>query len=199
MPAPDSNPAGADSGDAERCLHEVWAELTSRGFVIDEPSTDGGTCQCFYENLSGAYCEMDLLVTEALVWIYEPRRPNFSPRQTARLALALLTGISRPVPDMPPAPGPGLTPKDAVSRMLADCGMATEPTDIHYGPGEVSAEVMVTNPVSPHRGHVRISDETVQWKCCLATPGSPSWGLAPFDVAVAIAAALAGTAGGEAR
>jgi hypothetical protein len=75
---------------------------------------------------------------------------------------------------MLPAPGQGLVPKDAASRMLTDLGMTTESIDIHYGPSEVSAEVIVTNPDSPHRGHVRISDEgNVVWECCLATPGSP--------------------------
>jgi hypothetical protein len=180
---------------AERCLHEVWEGLTARGFTVDEP--DEISSQCFYEHLGGAYCEMDLLVTGALVWVYEPRwRPDFGPGHAACMVLALLTGTGRPAPEMPPA-GPGLALKDAAARMLGGCGLVTEPVDIYYGPGEASAQVMVTNLASPQRGNVRVSDEgIVQWECCLDAPGGPPWGLAPLDVAAAIAAALTGAAGG---
>lgn len=51
---------------------------------------------------------------------------------------------------------------------------------------------LVTSPAEAARGHVRISDEgTVRWECLLASPGSAAVGLAPLDIARAIAAALA--------
>src|SRR5260370_26695423 len=91
---PASEPAEADGDYPERCLHEVWEELTARGFVIDEPVA-GGTCQCLFKNLRSAQCEIDLLVTGALVWVYMPLAGT-SPDQAARLILALLSGTSPP-------------------------------------------------------------------------------------------------------
>lgn len=193
-PDPASEPAGADPDDTERCLHEVWEKLSARGFIIDEPVT-GVTCQSFYKNLRNASCEMDLLDTGALVWIYTPWT-GFIPDQAARLVLALLSGTRIPPAAMPLVLDPGLALKDTAGRMLVACGMAARPADIQYGPGEVSAEVIVTNPAGPARGHVRVSGEgTIRWECCFAVPGSPAPGLAPLDIAQAITAALAGAVG----
>jgi hypothetical protein len=74
--------------------------------------------------------------------------------------------------------------------MLAACGMAVRLVDVRYD--EVRTEATVTNPAEPARGHARISDEgTIQWECLFASPGSPVGGLAPLDIARAIATALA--------
>jgi hypothetical protein len=67
----------------ERCLHQVWEQLTARGFVIDEPMNGrccqcfiknlrNACCQCFIKNLRNACCQMDLLVTGTLVRVYTP-------------------------------------------------------------------------------------------------------------------------------
>jgi hypothetical protein len=74
--------------------------------------------------------------------------------------------------------------------MLATCGMAVRLVDVRYD--EVHVEAMVTSPAEPARGHVRISDEgTIRWECLFASPGSAAGGLAPLDIAQAIATALA--------
>ena len=47
-------------------------------------------------------------------------------------------------------------------------------------------------PGEPARGHVRISDEgSIRWECLFASPGSAVGGLAPLDIAQAVATALA--------
>jgi hypothetical protein len=179
---------GARGDYPERWLHEVWVQLTTRGFIIDEPVTHG-TCQCFFKNLRSAQCEMDLLVTGALVWEYKPLNGT-SPDQAARLVLALLHGTSPAGCGLPPARYPGLALKEAAGRMLATCGMAVRLVDVRYD--EVHVEAMVTSPAEPARGHVRISDEgTIRWECLSASPGSAAGGLAPLDIAQAIATALA--------
>lgn len=181
----------ADSGAAVvstpgRWLHEVWEQLTERGFLIDEP--DPVTCHCFFRNLRGAQCEMDLLVTGALVWEYLPQSA-ISPHQAALLALALLRGAGPPGHGLPPGGDPGLAFTGTVTRMLAACGMTAGLVDVRYD-GVVRAEAMVTSRAEPARGHVRISDEgTLRWECCL--PGSAGGGLAPPRIAHAIATALA--------
>lgn len=93
--APAGRPADADAGGdyLERCLYQVWEELTARGFVMDEPLA-GGSCQCFITNLRTAQCEMDLLVSGALVWEYMPLAGTGRPDQAACLVLALLSGTS---------------------------------------------------------------------------------------------------------
>ena len=74
--------------------------------------------------------------------------------------------------------------------MLAACGMAVRLVDVRYD--EVRAEAMVIDPGEPARGHVRISDEgTIRWECLFASPGSAVGGLAPLDIAQAVATALA--------
>ena len=167
--APASEPAVAKADYPERRLHEVWVQLTARGFIIDEPVTHG-TCQCFFRNLRSAQCEMDLMVTGALVWEYMPLGGT-SPDQAARLVLALLSGTSPAGRGLPPARYPGLALKEAAGRMLAACGMAVRLVDVRYD--EVRAEAMVINPGEPARGHVRISDEgTIRWECLFASPGS---------------------------
>jgi hypothetical protein len=184
--APASEPAGARAEYPERWLHEAWVQLTARGFIIDEPTHR--TCQCFFGSLRSAQCEMDLLVTGALVWEYLPLGGT-SPDQAARLALALLGGIGPARCGLPPARYPGLALKEAAGRILASCGMAVRLVDVRYD--DVRAEAMVTNPGEPARGHVRISDEgTIRWECLFASPSSPV-GLAPLDIARAIATALA--------
>jgi hypothetical protein len=134
----------------EHCLHEVWEQLTARGFVTDEPMA-GRCCQCFIKNLRDACCEMDLLVTGALAWVYTPLA-GISPHQATRLVLALLsTGpVTSP---LPPARPPGLALKDAAAQMLAACGMMARPADIRYDLDEVQTEVIITNPADPARGH----------------------------------------------
>ena len=186
--APASEPAVAKADYPERRLHEVWVQLTARGFIIDEPVTHG-TCQCFFRNLRSAQCEMDLLVTGALVWEYMPLGGT-SPDQAARLVLALLSGTSPAGRGLPPARYPGLGLREAAGRMLAACGMAVRLVDVRYD--DVRAEAMVINPGEPARGHVRISDEgTIRWECLFASPGSTVGGLAPRDIAQAVATTLA--------
>src|SRR5215469_5628373 len=87
------SPAAADGEYRERCLYEVWDELTARGFVMDQPLADG-SCQCFITNLRTAQCEMDLLVSGALVWEYIPLAGTGRPEEAACLVLALLSGTS---------------------------------------------------------------------------------------------------------
>ncbi len=171
----------------ERCLHEVWHELTARGFVIDEP---GLPCQCFIHNLRDAQCEMDLLVTGALVWVYVPLAGT-CPEQTARLVLALLSDVPASG-SPPPARYSGLPLMDAAGQMLADAGMTARPAEIRYDVDEVHTEVVVTNPAGQARGQVRISETgSIHWECFFASPGNPADGLPPRDVAQAITAALA--------
>ena len=188
MPPSRRKPAEAGIDDAERCLHQVWEHLTARGFLVDEP---GVYCQCFYRNLGGACCEMDLLVTGALVWIYMPPPSGFGPGQAARLVLGLLTGTTHPGSALPAAPDPGLALKDTAGRILAASGMPTRLVQIRYSATETSEQVEVTSPAGQARGHVRISDTEIRWECRFATHGSPAPGLAPRDIAESIAAALA--------
>jgi len=76
--------------------------------------------------------------------------------------------------------------------MLAACGMAVRLVDVRYD--EVRTEAMVTNPAEPARGHVWISDEgTIRRECLFASPGSTVGGLAPLDIAQAIATATRST------
>lgn len=188
--APARVPAGVRADYPERCLHEVWAQLTARGFIIGEPVTHG-TCQCYFRNLRSAQCEMDLMNTGALVWEYLPLGAA-SPGQAARLVLALLSGTS-PAGGLPPARDPGLALKAAAGRTLAACGMAVRLADVRYVDDDVRAEAIVTSPAEPGRGHIRISDEgAIRWECLFARPGSAAGGLAPLDIARAIATALAG-------
>lgn len=182
-------PGGAAAGTPGGWLLEVWEQLTARGFIIDEPAAQG-SCQCYIRNLLSAQCEMDLLVTGALVWEYLPLSGT-SPEQAARLALALLRSTSPAGRGLPPARYPGPAFKDAAGQMLAACGMAVGLVDIRYD--EVCTEAIVTNPAEPARGHVRISDGgTIRWECSPARPGSAAGGLAPPGIAQAIATALAG-------
>jgi hypothetical protein len=56
---------------------------------------------------------------------------------------------------------------------------------------EVHTEVVVRNLARRARGYARITDEgTIRWQCQFAAPGNPVSGLAPSEVAQAIAAAL---------
>lgn len=172
----------------ERCLHELWEELTARGFVIDEPGIS--SCQCFTHNLRDAQCEMDLLVTGALVWVYMPLAGT-CPEQTARLVLPLLS--RGPASDrLPPVRHPGLPLMEAAGQILTDAGMNARPADIRYDVDEVHTEVVVTNPADQARGQVRISEiGSIHWECFFASPGSSAGGLPPSGVAQAMAAALA--------
>jgi hypothetical protein len=186
------SPADADGDYPQRCLYEVWEELTARGFVMDEPLADG-SCQCFITNLRTAQCEMDLLVSGALVWEYMPLAGTPRPDQAACLVLALLSGTSPASRSLLPASCRGLAPGEAAGRALAACGMAVRLVDVGYDHDEVSTEVEVANPSEPGRGHVRISDHgNIRWECLFAPPAGPAGGLAPLDVAQAIATALAG-------
>jgi hypothetical protein len=178
MTLPADEPVEADADYPERCLHGVWEELTALGFVIDEPVA-GDACQCFFKNLRSAQCEMDLLVTRALVWEYIPLAGT-SPGQAARLVLALLSGITPPARSLPPARYPGLALKDVVGRVLAACGMAVRLADVYYDYDDACTEAVVTNPAEPARGHVRVSDEgNIRWECSSPAPADPSAGLPP--------------------
>ena len=156
-----------------------------------------GTCQCFFGGLRGAQAEMDLLTSGALVWEYVAiPEGDITAQQAARLVLALLA--PGPVPaTLPPAPDPDLPLKDAAAQMLAARGMMARPAAIRYpypDPGrahEVHAEVVVRNLARRARGYARITGEgTIRWQCQLAAPGRPARGLAPPEIAQAIAAAL---------
>jgi hypothetical protein len=182
---------------AELCLYRVWQELTVCGFAVDEPVTHG-TCQCFFGGLGSAHVEMDLLRCGALVWEYIPiPQGSITPQRAARIMLALLAPGPAPA-SLPPAPDPGLPLKDAAAQMLAARGMMARPAAIRYpypDPGqapEVHTEVVVRNLARRDRGYARITDEgTIRWQCQFAVPGNPASGLAPPEVAQAIAAALA--------
>jgi hypothetical protein len=170
----------------ERCLHEVWEELTARGFVVDEPGIS--SCQCFIHNLRDAQCEMDLLVTGALVWVYTPLAGT-CPEQTVRLVLPLLG--HGPASDRLPPARRGLPLMEAAGQMLTDAGMTAQPAEICYDVDEVHTEVVVTNPADQARGQVRISETgSIYWECFFTSPGSSAAGLPPRDVAQAITAAL---------
>ncbi len=190
--APAGSPADPGGDYLERCLHQVREELTARGFVMDEPLA-GGTCQCFITNLRAAQCEIDLLFSGALVWEYMPLGGTGRPDQAACLVLALLSGTSPASRSLLPAPCPGLPLDEAAGQALVACGMAVRLVDVRYDHNDVRAEVEVTNPAEPGRGHVRISDHgTIRWECLFTRPGGVAGGLAPVDVAQAIAPALAG-------
>jgi hypothetical protein len=179
---------------AERCLHAVAGELTACGFVVTGLA-GGDTCQCEITGIAGAYCEMDLMGTGALVWEYIPRAGALTPGEAVRLVLALLGATGPASGGMPAARYPGVAFKGAVGRALAACGMAARLVVVHldHRNYEIDADVEVTNPAQPARGNVRVSDEgEIRWECAFATPADRAAGLAPRDIAQTIATALAG-------
>ena len=117
----------------------------------------GGSCQCFIRNLRTAQCEMDLLVSGALVWGYLPWRILPRPGQAAWLVLALLSGIS-PCSGSLPQCG---TRAGRSRKRRAGCWPPADGVrlvDVRYDHDDVRAEAEVTNPAEPGRGHVRISE-----------------------------------------
>jgi len=192
--APGSYPAGEDPGDALLC--ELRDELAGRGMVIDDPAEGSPVA---FRDVPGAWCEIGLLKTGALVWTYLPEGRDLGPDQAARFALALLGGPGRPGPGAVLAADPGLPLNDAAGRVLAACGLAVHPAGIAYGDGEVHAGIMVTSPARQARGYLLFVGGTeLRWECRFARPDSHDPGLSPSGIAQAIAAAVAGAAA-EAR
>ncbi len=187
-----AGPAAPAPDEAELCLHAVANELARRGFPVTG-LVWGDTCQCEITGAAGGRCEMDLMGAGTLVWEYIPTAGALTPGEAARLALVLL-GAAHPGQEVAPVWYPGMALTGAAGRTLAACGMSVRlmvtRDDINY---EIDADVEVTNPAQPARGNVRISDKgEVRWECAFATPTAPTAGLAPRDIAHAIATALSG-------
>ena len=184
----------ADADHAGRCLHQVWEELTGRGYAADEPTAF--CCMSYVHGLHGMQAMMDPAITGALVAEFIPLPPaGAGPEPAARLVLALLGG--EPVGSLSscPAAEPGMAVNEAAGRMLAAAGLAARAGQFRYSdsPRDLCTEVMVISPAALARGDARISDTgTVLWECRFAGPDGPVGRLTPAQVACAIAAALAG-------
>jgi len=180
----------ADADHAGRCLHQVWEELTGRGYAADEPTAF--CCMSYVHGLHGMQAMMDPAITGALVAEFIPLPPaGAGPEPAARLVLALLGG--EPVGSLSscPAAEPGMAVNEAAGRMLAAAGLAARAGQFCYSPREVCTEVMVISPAALARGDARISDTgTVLWECRFAAPDRPGGGLTPAQAARAVAAAL---------
>lgn len=185
-----TSPAG-DTGATGRCLHEVWQELTRRGFAMDEPCA--GTSMCFIGGLRRADCAVDLLTSGAMVWEFIPLGGTVIPGQIARMVWALLGGGTGPAGcGQPPAERPGAAVREVAGRVLASRGLRVRQAEAG-SEGDVWPVTAVTSPAQPARGHVHIGDEgDLRWECCFACPAGTAGGLAPATIAGLIAAALAG-------
>jgi hypothetical protein len=192
------SPAG-DPDAAGRCLHEVWQELTRRGFAMDQPRAT--TCMCFIHGLRRAQCAMDLLAGGALVWEFIPLGGTVIPGRVAAMAAVLLGGqpasvprglLRRYLPGQPPAGPAGVTVREVAGQVLARRGLAEAQAETG-GAGDAWPVTVAASVAQPARGHVCIGDEgDLRWECSFAYPGGPARGLAPATIAQIIAAALAG-------
>jgi hypothetical protein len=88
--APGGYPAGEDLDDA--LLRELRDELAGHGMVIDDPAEGDPVA---FRDVPGAWCEIGLLKTGALVWTYLPEGRDLGPDQAARFTLALLDDPGR--------------------------------------------------------------------------------------------------------
>jgi hypothetical protein len=89
-----TSPAAGDTDAPERCLREVWRELTRRGLVMDRPRA--GTCTCCTHGLRRAQRSLDLLAGGAMVWEFIPVGGTVIPGQVARMVWALPGGDAGP-------------------------------------------------------------------------------------------------------
>ena len=91
--APGGYLADEDLDDA--LLRELQAELAGHGMVIDDPAEGDPVA---FRDIPGAWCEIGMLKTGALVFTYLPEGRDLGPDQAARFTLALLGDPGRPRP-----------------------------------------------------------------------------------------------------
>ena len=177
-------------------LSELRDELAGHGIVIDDPAEGEPVA---FRDIPGAWCEIGMLKTGALVLTYLPEGRDLGPDQAARFTLALLGDPARPRPGGVPAADQGLPLNDAAGRVLAACGLAVHPAGIDYGDGEVHPGIHVASPARQARGYLLfVGGCELRWECHFTRPGRTAPGLSPSGIAQAIAAAVAGAAA-EAR
>jgi hypothetical protein len=192
--APGGYLSGEDLDDV--LLRELRDELAGHGIVIDDPAEGDPVA---FRDIPGAWCEIGLMKTGALVWTYLPEGRDLGPDQAARFTLALLGDPARPTPEGIAAADPGLRLNDAAGRVLAACGLAVHPAGIDYGDGEVHPGIFVTSPARQARGYLLfVGGCELRWECRFSRPGRTDPGLSPSGITQAIAAAVAGAAA-EAR
>lgn len=188
--APGGYLAGEDLDDA--LLRELRDELAGQGMVIDDPAEGDPVA---FRDVPGAWCEIGLLKTGALVWTYLPEGRDLGPDQAARFTLALLGDPAHPRPGEVPSADRGLPLNDAAGRVLAACGLAVHPVGIDYGDGEVHPGIFVTSPARRARGYLLfVGGCELRWECHFNRPGRTAPGLSPSGIAQAIAAAVVGAA-----
>jgi hypothetical protein len=93
-----------------------------------------------------------------------------------------------------PTGRPRLTFKGAVGRALAERGMAVRLVTICHDEidYDLYAEIEITDPASPARGHVRVTDHAVvRWECLYRTQAGTA-ALHLSDITKIAANALAG-------
>jgi hypothetical protein len=128
-----------------RCLSGVRQDLAVRGFTVAEPP---GCRQWSLSFITGprVMSALGMLDTGALAWSYAPAC-GLGGEQAAAMAHAL-AGTGRPL-----------------AQVLDASGLSWDLDDAPGDPAEPCARIVVTHPVVPLRGRIRITPAGLQWRC----------------------------------
>jgi hypothetical protein len=145
-------------------------------------------------NVRGALCEVTVSETCSVSWEYRPfRGARADPAPVMAMVLELLGARSTEHRGTPPGRYLGLSLKGAVGVALRERGLHARLGQVRRDEPacEVHADVEVANPARPDRGTAWVTDEAaVLWECRFSDPARGLQGLAPADIATAIAQAL---------
>jgi len=169
-------------------MHVVAAKLASHGFDFHGPDWEEGR-RLTVTNLRDTTCEITVEDHGLVVWEYWPEAGNNAdPEKITSLVMRLLSddGVDpagrRLERTTPTSCLKGLVGCELKGRGLAVCLDVYE-DHVAY---EVAAEIVVTNPVRPERGQVRVTDDgALMWECgCWDGAGSDTAAVAEKIVSI---------------
>jgi len=181
-----SQPAGATTAAA--ALLAIADDLTTAGFSARSPAWNGSAYLAI-TNARGALCDLTITATGTLTWDYRSHHgSHVEPGQITGIVLNLLSpGTGQPAAAPPPCPAASL--KGTVGQALAARGLRVTLNllDQDHERYETYAEIQITNPASPARGTVRVTDDgDLTWSCTTRQAG----GITPADIAATLTRAL---------
>jgi hypothetical protein len=138
------------------------------GFGLDVRCLDEDDCPLLRVTGGGrGHCEIDAEDGEGIVWQYVPcGESTAGPVEISGVVLRVLGGDGMSAAELAARVGPGGTLKGAVARAVRACGLKAE-LKVYEDlvAWDVVVEVVLTNPVMPERGLVRLTDDgTVRWE-----------------------------------
>jgi hypothetical protein len=192
MPAalriPSSEPAIASTAAAE--LLAIADAMAASGFAAHSPVWDGSAYLAI-TNARDALCDLTITASGTVTWDYRSRHGSHAnPGHITGIVLDLLAPGSNHHLAPAPAPRPGSTLKSTTGRALASHGMRVilhllDQDSDYY---ETYAEIQVTNPATPARGTVHLTDDgDLHWHC---RTRHPAGGITPAEIAATITRAL---------